>query len=167
MTVSPLLIAHPLHYAAFNGCTKTLNDNLNEDADINSIDEHGRTPLHLAAISNEAAIGAFIVECGANVTIQDNEGNTPLHLAAKHGSRLVASMLLWAEAEPLTTNNHNQTPLHLAVLAKSQDVAWLLTENRGGDKAVIERDSEGRTPLDIAQELGLHDIAEMLSKCSK
>ena len=158
MTVS----AYPIHDAARTGDRKCLNDTLKSVDQLNAKDELGRTPMHAAAEVNEAAMGAYMAECGADVNASDNLGDTPLHVAARHGSRLVVSMLLWAEGDPLSVNNSGDTPLHVAVKAGQRDICWLLLEN-GGEDAMKMRNKADLTPLEIARETGAsEELLELL-----
>ena len=147
--------------AVRTGDVRPLNDNVKSVEDLEPRDENGQTPLHVAATIGEAAIGAYLVELGADPNVQDPRGDTPLHLAARHRHRLVASMLLWGGAKTELTNNLKNTPLHDAVLADNRDVAWLIVEN-GGDRSAKTPNAEGLTPLDIARARGNAEVIEVL-----
>ena len=45
---------------------------------INSVDNYGRTPLHLAAVNGNSQIIRMFLNMNANVNIQDADGKTPL-----------------------------------------------------------------------------------------
>lgn len=54
------------------------------DADISSVssvDEHGRTPLHMAVLFKNLAAAELLISRGANCNVEDATGRTPLHLA--------------------------------------------------------------------------------------
>ncbi|PIN26052.1 26S proteasome regulatory complex, subunit PSMD10 [Handroanthus impetiginosus] len=55
------------------------------DIDLNSINSHGQTALHLAAINNHMEALQFLVSVGSDIDIADEEGYTPLHYAASEG----------------------------------------------------------------------------------
>jgi ankyrin repeat protein len=82
----------PLHLAIGN--ERLFEFMLAHGGRIDSQSNRGRTPLHWAVESGQAAFAQFLVEKGASVNIQDNDGNTPLHLAAKKGQSIVCRMLL-------------------------------------------------------------------------
>ena len=48
---------------------------------VNTIDEHGRSPLHIAAKANQPKAAQFLLRHSASVDARDMEGNTPLDIA--------------------------------------------------------------------------------------
>jgi len=48
---------------------------------VNTTDEHGRTPLHIAAGAGNLELVKFLITLGANVEAEDMNGDTPLHRA--------------------------------------------------------------------------------------
>ncbi|CAK0880199.1 unnamed protein product [Prorocentrum cordatum] len=135
-----------------------------DDFDIDAKDAGGFAALHHAAVAGEAAAGSLLVECSADVNVLDDQGNTPLMLAGRHNKRLVASMLLWGGADRDPVNERGNTALHEAAASRARDVAWLIVEN-GGDQCMKVQNNEGKTPLDIATEVGAdEEMLEMLQK---
>ena len=66
---------------------------INAGADINSKDERGRTPLHIAALNDRADAVSALIAAGADVNAKDERGQTPLHLAADRGHAKTAKAL--------------------------------------------------------------------------
>ena len=60
---------------------------------INAIDNHGRTPLWLAARTGNLAMTQLLVNTGADVTISDNDMVTPLDVAVKYKKEKVIEYL--------------------------------------------------------------------------
>ncbi len=156
-----MTVAAAVFEAVRTGDVRPLNEHVKGVEDLEPRDENGQTPLHVAASIGEAAIGAYLVELGADPNVKDPNGDTPLHLAARHRHRLVASMLLWGGADTSISNNLKNTPLHDAVLVDNRDVAWLIVEN-GGDMTVKAANAEGLTPVDIAKARGNADVIEVV-----
>jgi ankyrin repeat protein len=65
-------------------------------AELDRVDDRGRTALMIAAERGHAEIAAWLVENGADPTIEDRDGKTARDLA---GSRAVAAALASASAQ--------------------------------------------------------------------
>lgn len=62
-------------------------------ADINALDEKGRTPLHCAVFDGDKDIIRFLLLCDANPSLKDAEGFTPAQLARKADKPEIADMI--------------------------------------------------------------------------
>lgn len=60
---------------------------------INAIDNHGRTPVWLAARTGNLAMTQLLVNAGADVTLSDNDIVTPLDVAVKYKKERVIEYL--------------------------------------------------------------------------
>ena len=73
---------------------------------LHSVDQLGRTPVHLAAGRGHLAVLRLLMEAGARLDHADHEGATPLHAAATHGHekllvrRVLARALLRSSPSP-------------------------------------------------------------------
>jgi len=92
---------------------------------VSAQDEHGRTPLHLAAGMGQVDVARMLVERGADMSAQDEHGRTPLHLAASRGRVDVARMLVERGADVSAQDEHGSTPLQL-VASGRVDMAQML-----------------------------------------
>lgn len=72
-----------MHRCAINNDLRMLKHLLKRKAylDLDMIDEHGRTPLHIACIKGYSDIACALIESGANLTILDIDGKPPRYYA--------------------------------------------------------------------------------------
>jgi uncharacterized protein len=68
--------------------------NAGADVDTHGDDEHGETPLHWAASSDDAAVAAVLIDAGADVNMPDGSIGTPLANAVGYGCWNVARLLV-------------------------------------------------------------------------
>ncbi len=54
---------------------------------LNSQDDLGRTPLHLAYLTNRPDVMNWLIAAGADPHIADSSGMSPLAYAVRYGSR--------------------------------------------------------------------------------
>ncbi|MCY3809756.1 MAG: ankyrin repeat domain-containing protein, partial [Gemmatimonadetes bacterium] len=104
----------------------------------------GNTPLHHAAMYEDGANAALLVEAGAGVGALNERGETPLIVAASHGRVGPAAVLLDGRADANARDAESRAVLHHAVFGGSPEVVALLLE-AGAD--VHARDDNGATPL--------------------
>ncbi|XP_041378055.1 E3 ubiquitin-protein ligase MIB2-like [Gigantopelta aegis] len=99
-TANSKMVKHlftPLHIAVNNNhvqCARLLI--VEGSASLNSGDENGVTPLHLACHSAYYESAELLAEKGASLNLKDKLGNTPLHLAvasSKNSGDLLAELL--------------------------------------------------------------------------
>ena len=154
------------------------------DACINleTTDEQGRRPLHMASISGDAAAAATLLDAGAQLDALDNDGISPLVYASASGHLDVAAVLcdhcamaesfdvpavqggvdpvLQARQLARWTQRSLASPLHAAAAHGHVDVARLLIE-RGVSTQVTNALYE--TPLHLAAANGQHGTTVLLA----
>jgi ankyrin repeat protein len=124
-----------LHYIAEEGCIEILESlcNFSANMNVNGVDFHGLTPLHLAVRNGHDAVVERLLQLptiDANVRSGvDFHGLTPLELAVRSGDLAMVKRVLQLPCIDANVRNgpdfHGLTPLHLAV--------------RNGHHAVVER----------------------------
>jgi ankyrin repeat protein len=155
-----------LHKAAQQGqlvVTRFLIDN---NADLDSCDDFGRTPLHWAALNGHKSMAELLLSKGADPNAAINAGaragtpgQTPLHFAAQNGYRNVCEALLAGKADLNAKDSYEQTPLHLAADRGFSSVAELLLTRGANASSGIPG---GFTPLHSAAGSGSKRVVEML-----
>jgi len=83
-------------------------------ADVNAPEDHGFTPLHLAAYIGNADVVRLLLESGAAVNQSNRSHSTPLHLAARNGHAAVVSQLILHGADVRAKDNRLKIPLAYA-----------------------------------------------------
>ena len=100
--------------------------------------------------------------CKQDVVNADlGEGKTPLYMAVMWGNRRAAEELLNLGAAVNQAAIYNVTPLMKAVLEGYEDMVSFLV---GRGASVSLADARGRTAIDIARELHLSKIEDILQK---
>uniref|UniRef100_A0A7S3JUZ6 Uncharacterized protein n=1 Tax=Aureoumbra lagunensis TaxID=44058 RepID=A0A7S3JUZ6_9STRA len=146
---APKGISLPLHSAARSGEVGHITELLTEASArgahiVDARDEHGRTPLHLAAYSGHSNVLCALLENGANVHAGAMDNMTALHFASQSGSLECVRKLLEAGADKdAVMTNNRRTPLHIALLRSRCDIIDTLIEAGANIDAA---DSKSITP---------------------
>ena len=77
-----------------NGVRGWLNYSPELYAYVNTQQEDGKTPLHIAVIVNSIKVAKCSIENGADVNITDNYGETPLDIAINNHQEEMINLLL-------------------------------------------------------------------------
>ena len=110
-------------------------------------DEHGSTPLHWAARSDNPAKMRVLLEAGADATAKTNGMHfTPLFSAAASGNALNIQALIAAGADVMARGGLSSiTPLHVAAGWEGSAACIKALVAAGAD--VMDRASNGNTAL--------------------
>lgn len=145
-------------------CLHTLN------ADPNTKDEFGWTPLHHATWQKHVRVVEAIVGAGGDGTLQDGLGRHPLHLAAERGDwPTVKDLLIGNEKKLLELRcDRGRTVLHYAAWGGSVHVveAILQQAKRHHVSLTEARDDNGDAALHVAAECGFAYVVAMLLSAS-
>ncbi|KAK9754189.1 Ankyrin repeats (3 copies) [Popillia japonica] len=153
----------PLHIAARNGNTEMLEKLMPYLSDPNVRNEHGCTPLLMAARHGYASCVQMLLRFGAKVSICDiPNGLSPVHHSAKNGHvHCLALLVDNAEDKSIIdlADNLRRTALMLAVSNSHTDCVTTLIKS-GADPNIV--DGDGHTCLFRAVVTGQHNILQML-----
>jgi len=125
---------------------------------INTEDEWGYAPLHLAASAGHVAAVRELLEHRAQVN-RNCENRTALDVAADGGHLEVVRLLLEHGADPSASPDTSSPPLHEAAALGSMPLVRVLLD---GGVDVNTLNDDGRTALDWAEEHGHREVAEAL-----
>ena len=118
---------------------------LDHGADINAINNDGRTPLSTNLKHyHQADVARLLIAKRANVNTRDKTGRTPLSFAVSFGDAAITELLLENGADPNIGDLDGLSPLHEAAFRGSVNKCILLI--RHGAR-VNSRDKLGETPL--------------------
>lgn len=167
-------------------CTDIIEVLLAYHAQIDAVDENGRTPLHITCLNNalpprqnmsedpsspgvQSGRGDFsavdtLLKHGASVTVGDSMGSLPLHeacwaISGRQSKVSIVSKLLDYGSPVNGVGSRNGTPLHVACFYTDVQVVGELLR-RGADP--ISRDTEGCSPLQIAAAFSSAQVVETL-----
>lgn len=141
--------AGPLHDAVMSGDMDSLNEALNEGADVNETDYIQGTALHAAVSLGNVAMVETLLDAGANIDMPSEiNGGRAAHLAASNGDSQMLELLAERGADIDAVDSLGQTPLHLAATyGHASSVEVLLSH---GAELEAREEQYGRTPLLIA-----------------
>ena len=124
-----------------------VGDLLSANADVNAVDEKGRTALHYAASNEYGEIVARLLDSQSILDITDNRGRTALHYAAEGDAPVVIQTLLDRGANINRQDEEGQTPLYMAAYGGYPASVRVLIK---GGANVHLADEDGNTPLHVA-----------------
>lgn len=120
----------PLLWAATEGNEAVARLLLEQGAEPNSKDKHGRTPLSWAVREGHETVIRLLLERGADLEAKDDRyGRTPLSLAALAGRKTIVQLLVEEGAELESKDSeYGLTPVQWAAKCKHETVVQLLLE---------------------------------------
>ncbi|XP_059139282.1 putative ankyrin repeat protein RF_0381 [Physella acuta] len=121
----------PLHLDAsmFNRSKEIVNLLLGAGANVQSVDENGRTPLHMAAFKGHIIIVKSLCQYGADINAVDNSGNSPLFFSLLMEHKDISKYLLVCGADVNVICDSLTTPLLVAVLCDDTELVKLLIQH--------------------------------------
>ncbi|KAJ4287731.1 hypothetical protein N0V90_012435 [Kalmusia sp. IMI 367209] len=128
-------------------------------ADVNTVDQEDKTPLHYAVMEGSDEMVHVLIEAQANVNAVDKDKKTPLHYAVMKGSDEMVHMLIEAQANVNAVDKDKKTPLHYAARSyDTQKVERLIKAHVDVNAA----DQEDKTPLHYAAMEGSDKMVHVL-----
>ncbi|KAK0159713.1 hypothetical protein PV327_010799 [Microctonus hyperodae] len=155
-------MAEKVREACARGETARLTRLLDDD-DVKPLpDEHGRSPLLIAAAAGHVEVCQILLRHDVDVNTPDNSGITPLQRAAAEGHLEVVEVLLKHGADIArqdTVNNYGDTPLHTSARYGHAGVTRILISALC---RVSDQNKNGDTSLHIAAAMGRRKLTRIL-----
>ena len=141
-----------LHRAARYGMVTTVRLLVSCGADVNVVNKHGQTPLHVVASREKDCpeLYEILLRCGdAKINAVDGDGNQPLHLTCQQCYTETVQVMVSHGADTNAVNKHGQTPLHIVASRKKDcpELCEILLKHDAKTGAV---DEDGNPPLHLA-----------------
>lgn len=122
------------------------------------MDPAGRSPLHYAALTDDAAEVTRLITAGESPDSIDSQGFTALHFASQEYALTAAAALFKAGAAVDPANSYGNTPLFVAVFnSRGRPGMINLLRSRGADP--LHANVTGQTPVGLARLIGNYDVA--------
>lgn len=121
---------------------------LNKELKVDSVDSDHATPLHYAAKQGKLNLVKMLLREGAKLDAQTREGCTPLHLAAQQQRLAVCKYLLEKGADPNVRDNRGLTPMHCVCQTAFSSKILSLMISKGAKADAITKD--GKNGLHLA-----------------
>lgn len=121
----------------------------------------------VAVKENNLSIVTGSLMNGVDVNLTNEDGETALHIAARFGRKEITQYLLEKGADLFARNKSGSTPLHIAASGHLSIVKLLLIQSQKNEiykNYINEKDSQHRTPIDIAKEFQGKDIVPFLDE---
>ncbi len=127
-----------------------------DSLDVNSADNEGSTPLHLACEYGLMNLIMPLIHFGALINQQDNKGRTPLYIAVYNNHlQTVHTLLQYTTIDVNRVDNNNWSPLYVAVDRNNWDIIKALLT------AGAIWDGDGNSPQQLAKAHGNQKITDL------
>ena len=149
-----------LQYAADSWDPSSLQELLALDADPNTFDEYGYSPLYIATKRGDVNAVRVLLDAGADIDAGRDGSYTPLQAAADEGHLAVAQLLVDQGANiEADISDDPRTPLFFAASAGHHQIVDLLLRVHADHEV---RDDDGVTPLHAAASMGHLEVVGSL-----
>ena len=147
-----------IHLAAYFGLEESISALLDKNANVESRDQEGWTPLTWAAWKGHEAVVRLLLDKNADIESKAIDGWTPLLLAIMNGHKAIVKLLLDKNADIEFKAIYGWTPLLLAIRNGHEAIVKLLLDKN----ANIESKTIYGTPLLLAVRNGHEEVVKLL-----
>ena len=162
-------ISDALYFASRNGHPAVVRELLTRDPDLSFRAFLGGTALHWAYYSGNREVVELLLQAGADPTLRDEEYNcTPrafgICVASGWGFPAIFSRVIQMDSGAVNIREGRGTPLHEAAREGHARIVQALLA-LGADPSI--RDSEARSPLEVARANHHDAVVEILQASTK
>ncbi|XP_013916465.1 PREDICTED: ankyrin repeat and death domain-containing protein 1B [Thamnophis sirtalis] len=137
---------------------------LEAGSDINILNKHNVSALHVATQNGHTPLVRFLISRNIDLDAQSQKNNSPLHLAITKNNLSVINSLIKANHNINCLNKRHQTPLHLAADLGNVEIIETLLK-AGCDFSMV--DKQGKTALAVASRSNHALVVDMIIKAQR
>lgn len=131
------------------------------DTNFNITDDHNRTPLMVALLTQHETLSSLLVPVTSNINHVDTSKNQAIHLAATYRYYKTVEQLLQRKANVNAQDKLGNTPLIIAIRHEDARMVELLLSHNA-DPAITNK--KKNSALDLAKILNQKNIIRIFSK---
>jgi ankyrin repeat protein len=146
--------------AVMSGNAKQIDALKKKGVSLDAVSSDGETALMKLAGDGRTADVKKAITLGAKANAKNNDGETALFSAASSGHADLAIYLISKGAKADQVSSLKECALHAAARAESMKLAKKLKEL--APSCLKQKNDEGRTPAQIATDLGNTELAKLL-----
>ena len=136
---------------------------LDKGADVNAVNEHGRSLLHYAAGPDQnVTITQQLLRDNANIESHDQQGQTPLCAAAFHSNHAVCRTLLHYGASVKSLEKDGWTALHYLAMRGNPDFMQRLLLKEGPDVEAFYEPERFGLQARSAHNISINEMMELV-----
>lgn len=128
-------------------------------AKVNTCDEDGDYPLHLACRNGNSNIVKLLLANQAYISVVNFHGESPLYIACETKDLKIVNLLLKCKNDSYKADRKQLSPLCLACRRKDANLLQLLLKSNTN---TAQCDMNGRTPMHVACEMNDYDFMTLL-----
>ena len=150
---TPVIPFIHLNVAAESGSTAVLDEiiTLIPDIEINTMDEDGNTPLHIAVEGKQPHTVQYLLNHNANPNLANGIGYNSVHMACQHADEDILYLLTTRGGDVNARENRGKTPALIAAENGKEGCIHILA---AAGASLDQRDKQGNAPLIVAASKG-------------
>lgn len=111
-----------------NGTLHDVMIALQHGAQVNSTNDAGETPLHIAVCRGDDNIARFLINYGADIDAMNHADDTPMHIAVMHRHLGAVILLIEHGCNLFHANKRGQTAINIAQDLNATEIENILSQ---------------------------------------